>query len=322
MPIRRLLEGATRTVPVLAILFLPIALRLSGLYEWTHADVVAADPVLQHKQPYLNQPFFLARAALYFAVWIGVATVQERLARRQDMLGGASLAHRMRKIAGPGIALYALATTFASFDWAMSLEPHWFSTLYGVVFIVGQGVATLSFAVIAAHWLGRRQPFARWIGQGHFHDLGKLLFAFVLLWAYVNFSQFLIVWSGNLAEETPWYQARIRGGWGAVALFLITFHFALPFAVLLSRSAKRHPRTLVTVAFTLIAMRWVDLWWWIAPAFHPGRLHLSWMDLAATAAIGGLWFAYFVQQMKGRPLISLQDAHLEHQLEAHGEGAR
>jgi hypothetical protein len=255
-------------------------------------------------------------------VWIGVATVQERLARRQDMLGGASLAHTMRKVAGPGIGLYALATTFASFYWAMSLEPHWFSTLYGVVFIVGQGVATLAFAVIAAQWLARRQPFARWVRPEHFHDLGKLLFAFVLLWAYVNFSQFLIVWSGNLAEETPWYQARMRGGWGAVALFLIAFHFVLPFAVLLSRAAKRNPRTLVTVAFVLIAMRWLDLWWWIAPAFRPGQLHLSWMDLAATAAIGGLWFAYFVQQMKGRPLISLQDAHLEHALEAPAEAAR
>jgi hypothetical protein len=319
MPIRRLLEAATRTLPHMALLFLPIAFGLHSLYQWSRAEVVAADPILQHKSLYLNVPFFLARAALYFAVWIGVATVQSRLASRQDKLGGPSLAHRMRKVAGPGIGLYALCMSFAAFDWGMSLEPHWFSTIYGVVFIIGQGVATLAFSIVAATWLSGRQPFARWVNAGHFHDLGKLLFAFVMLWAYVNFSQFLIVWSGNLAEETPWYLNRIHGGWREIALFLVVFHFALPFAALLSAKVKRNPRALVTIAFVLIFLRWVDLFWWIVPTFHPGHFHIHWLDVSTTIAVGGLWFGVFVQQAKGRPLISLQDAHLEGLLEAPAE---
>jgi hypothetical protein len=203
----------------------------------------------------------------------------------------------------------------------MSLEPHWFSTIYGVMFIVGQGLATLAFAIIVSARLSRHAPFDRWLSADHFHDLGKLLFAFVMLWAYVAYSQYLIIWSGNLAEETPWYVHRTGHGWDLVAIALVMLHFVLPFLVLLSRRAKRNVRVLSSVAAGLLVLRLLDMIWLVAPAFHPDRLHLHWLYLTAPAAIGGLWVSLFVGQLKGRPLISLQDAHLEGALDIEPAGA-
>lgn len=313
--IRRLLEASMRTIPMFALLFLPIGLGIHELYEWSHEDVVANDALLQHKAPYLNAGGFWLRAVIYFALWSGLAWLLNRLSSRYDQLGGRAIVHRMRAVSGPGIGLYVLTMSFASFDWAMSLEPHWFSTLYGLVFVVGQGLTTLAFAVVIAAWLSRMEPFARWVKAHHFHDVGKLMFAFVMLWAYVHYSQYLIIWSGNLAEETPFYLNRESGGWQAIAIFLAVFHFALPFFVLLSKGVKRNARTLAYIALGLLFLRWVDLHWLITPAFHPGHLSISWMDIVAPVAIGGLWVAALVGQLKGRPLVSLQDAQLQGQLE-------
>ena len=321
LAIRRLLEASMRTLPAFALLFLPIALGMGRLYEWTHADAVAQDPVLQAKAPYLNTGFFLIRAAAYFGLWIGLARLLNRMSERYDRTGERTQVRRMRAVSGPGIVAYGMGMTFASVDWAMSLEPHWFSTIYGVMFIVGQGLATLAFAIVVSAWLSRQAPFDRWLKPDHFHDLGKLLFAFVMLWAYVAFSQFLIIWSGNLAEETPWYVNRgvggagLANGWNLVALALVVLHFFLPFLVLLSRRAKRNVAVLSKIALGIFCLRLVDLIWLIAPAFHPGGLHLHWLYLVAPVAVGGLWVSLFVRQLKGRPLISLQDAHLEGALE-------
>ncbi len=319
--IRRLLEASMRTLPVFALLFLPIVLGMHELYEWTHADEVAHDPVLQAKAPYLNTSFFLVRAVLYFALWITLATVLNKMSERYDRTGDRRQVRRMRAVSGPGIVAYGMGMTFASVDWAMSLEPHWFSTIYGVMFIVGQGLATLAFAVIVSAWLSRQEPFGRWITADHFHDLGKLLFAFVMLWAYVAFSQYLIIWSGNLAEETPWYVHRTGHGWDTVAKVLVGLHFVLPFAVLLSRRAKRNVAVLSKVALVIFLLRLVDLFWLVIPAFHPDGLYLHWLYLTAPVAIGGLWVWLFVGQLKGRPLISLQDASLEGALERAPEGS-
>jgi len=221
----------------------------------------------------------------------------------------------MRAVSGPGVVVYGLCVTFASVDWVMSLEAHWFSTIYGMIFIVGQALTTMAFAIVVAAWLARREPFSRWLNAGHFHDLGKLLFAFVMLWAYVAYSQFLIIWMGNLTEETPWYVKRSAHGWEAIGMALVALHFALPFLVLLSRRIKRNPRALAGVALALLGLRLLDHYWLILPAFHPEALTIHWLHVAAPAAIGALWLAFFVMQLKGRPLISLQDASLEESLE-------
>jgi hypothetical protein len=318
LAIRRVLEASVRTLPVAALAFVPIALGLHELYEWSHADVVAADPILAHKAPYLDPRGFVLRGGGYFVLWGLLAVAVSRIGSRLDRSAEESVARRLRAVSAPGLALYAVTLTFASVDWAMSLEPHWFSTLYGMIFVVGQGLATFAFAIVAAAWLRRREPYARRLRPEHFHDLGKLLFAFVFLWAYLAYSQYLIIWTGNLAEETPWYLHRSSHGWQAVAIFLIALHFVLPFAVLLTRKVKRTPRLLAAIGGWLLLMRLVDLYWLIVPAFHHEGIHLSWMDVVAPLALGALWLAAFAHQLARRPLDSALDA----QLESVAEGAQ
>ena len=309
--IRRLLEAGMRTLPLLAVFFVPIALGLDRLYPWTDEAAVASDHLLQHKQPYLNAPFFLARTIGFFVLWIGSAAVMLRLAGKTDRTGDKKHLKRARLLSGPLLAAYGGSMTVAAIDWAMSLEPHWFSTMYGVIFVVGQALSTLAFAIVASSWLGRHDPFRRFLSAEHFHDLGNLMFAFVLLWAYTSFSQFLIIWSGNVSEETPWYLARTHGGWQVLALSLVLLHFAVPFLLLLWRRIKRDTAVLPYVALLVLGMRFVDITWLVGPAFHPEGLSLHWLDLVVPIAIGGLWLAFFVHNLKGRPLISLQDANLE-----------
>jgi hypothetical protein len=314
-PVRRLLEAATRTLPLMALLFVPIALGAQHLYPWTHADAVAADPVLLHKSAYLSLNFWLLRAAICFALWITAAYVQDRLTAAQDINPSRERAHRMRTLAAPGLMLWGLAVTVASVDWVMSLEPHWYSSLYGPIFMIGQGLTAFAFAVLVAAWLSSREPFSRWINAGHVHDLGKLLFTFVLLWAYVEFSQFLLIWYANLEEEAPWYLRRIRSGWLHVTVALVALHFALPFLVLLSRRVKRDVRKLAWIAGALLVTRYLDALWRVKPAFQLTGFPLHWLDLVLPLAMGGLWFAYFISRVKGRPLVALQDARLEAELE-------
>jgi hypothetical protein len=313
--IRRVLEAGMRTLPLMAILFLPLVFVIKDLYPWADADLVAHDELLQHKAPYLNVSFFLVRAAIYFVLWIAFAWMNLRLSAKQDRTGDAGPERRARALAGPGLAAYAVTMTFAAIDWTMSLEPHWFSTMYGLIFVVGQVLATLCFSVIAAAWLQRHQPFKRFLGPTHFHDLGNLMFAFLMLWGYVNFSQFLIIWSGNVSEETPWYLHRIGNGWEALALALIGLHFFTPFFLLLLRRMKRNVENLALIAMLLFVTRYFDIYWLVAPAFHRQGFEIGWLDLAVPIAMGGAWVAFFIQGLKGRPLISLQDAHLEGRLE-------
>ena len=313
--IKRLLEAALRTLPALALAFVPIALGVHTLYEWSHADAVAADPILAHKAAYLNVPFFLVRAALYFALWIGLSRVLLRLAERYDRKLSLKALRRLKSLSGFGLALYVLTMSFASFDWGMSLEPHWYSTIYGVHVLVGQGLSTLCLAIVAAAWLARHEPFSRWLAPQHFHDLGNLTLAFVMLWAYVSLSQFLIIWSGNLPEEIPWYTKRLGPAWQGLALALVGLHFAAPFVILLVRRSKRDPRILARLALALLAVRFLDLYWLVMPAFHGGDFALHWLDLVAPLTLGSLWLALVVRNLHGRPLVSLQDARLLGELE-------
>ncbi len=305
--IRRLLESATRTLPLMALLFLPIALGLTHLYEWAIPEHVAHDPILQHKSLYLNVPFFLGRAVFYFVAWLGIAYFLNRWSLEQDAGADPRLTRRLEMLSRGGLLLYALTMTFAAMDWGMSLEPHWFSTIYGVMFMGQQGLSTFAFMIPMAALLAARPPFSRIIGPDQFHDLGKLMLAFVMLWAYFAFSQFLIIWSANLPEEIPWYLRRTQHGWQWVALVLFVIHFALPFIVLLSRDVKRHGRAVSVVAVLLIAARFVDLFWLLRPAVAPEGFAIHWLDPAAIAAVGGMWVWLFVAQLKTRPLLPLND---------------
>lgn len=314
--IRRCLESAIRTLPLVALLLVPILLGVDRLYIWTDAELMATDHVLHSKQPYLNVPFFVARAVLYFLIWGVYGWMLTKWSLEQDRTKDPKLSRKLEVISGPGLVLLGLTITFASVDWVMSLEPHWFSTMYGLIFVVGDVLATLSFAICLITYLSDREPLASFLKVSHYHDLGNLMLAFVMLWAYLSFSQYLIIWAGNLPEETPWYIHRAGHGWSAIAIVLIIFHFALPFVLLLSRKTKRVAATLVKIAAFVLVMRLVDLFWQIAPAFYEEQLTVHWMDLAAPVAIGGLWLWFFARQMKDKPLLPLHDPGLA---EAGGE---
>ena len=316
--IRRPLEAAARTLPLCALFFVPVIFGMHRLYEWTHADVVAQDELLRKKTFYLNEPFFLVRTAVAFGVWILLAYFLTRLSARQD----ASSDHRaidrnLQKLAGGGLVLYALTVTWTSVDWVMSLEPHWYSTMYGVIFMVSQALGALALATLAVVRLSASEPLSSFLGPRIRHDLGKMMFAFVMIWAYVNFSQYLIVWSGNIPEEIHWYLARFRGGWGAIGLVILVFHFVLPFMLLLSREANRNPRLLAAAAGLLVFMRFLDTAWLVLPAFSVGKLVIHWTDLTLPIGLGGLWLAFYARNLASRPLLPEHDPGFEEAV-AHG----
>jgi len=313
--IRRVLESAAAALPLMALLFVPLAFGLPHLYPWARPEALAASELLRHKAPYLNVPFFLARVAVYFIVWAGLTALLRRGSAEQDRTGDPRATDRLQTISGPGMVLFVLTTTFAAVDWVMSLEPEWFSTIFGVLLMGGQAISAMAFAIVMAAALARRGPLAGVLTPSHLHDLGKLLFAFVLLWAYFAFSQYLIIWSGNLPEEVSWYVHRLHGGWRAVALTLVVAHFALPFLLLLSRDVKRDARRLAGVAVLLLVMRLVDLFWLIGPAFHRAGLRAHWLDLAAPAGLGGIWLMMFCRQLGGRPLLPARDPEWAEALE-------
>jgi hypothetical protein len=316
--IRRPLEAAARTLPLCALFFVPVIFGMHRLYEWTHADVVAQDELLRKKTFYLNEPFFLVRTAIAYAVWILVAYFLTRLSARQDAASDhRAIDRNLQKLSGGGLVLYALTVTWTSVDWVMSLEPHWYSTMYGVIFMVSQALAALALATLAVVRLSPWEPLRSFLGARIRHDLGKMLFAFVMIWAYVNFSQYLIVWSGNIPEEIHWYLARFRGGWGAIGLAILVFHFVFPFMLLLSREANRNPRLLAGAAALLVFMRFVDTAWLVLPAFSAGKLVIHWTDLTLPIGLGGLWLAFYVRNLSSRPLLPEHDPGFEEAL-AHG----
>jgi hypothetical protein len=302
--LRPILEAASRTLPLVALLFLPLLLGLHVLYPWTDTERYHENPAMLEKiQFYLNTPFFLARAAIYFAAWLVFAIFLNRWSREQTQHPTPTQPRRFRLISGPGLAVYGLTITFASVDWFMSVEPEWFSTIYGVIVAVGQLLAAFAFAVLITALLARRPPMADAVSPTVLNDLGGLLLAFTMLWAYVAFSQFLLIWAGNLPEEISWYLVRIANGWGWVALLLAVFQFFVPFALLLSKDVKQNPRALAATAILILVMRFVDAVWSTAPAFEDARWWDQWLIAAVPAGMGGLMIGTFLWQLSRRPLV-------------------
>ena len=315
--IRRPLEAGMLTLPLMAVLFIPLLGGMQDVYVWARPEEVAQSELLQHKSPYLNTPFFIIRTIVYFAVWTGLAYFLNRWSQQQDQAADPTLAERFSRLSGPGLALFGLTITFASFDWMMSLEPEWFSTIYGFMFGVGAGAVAFAWAILLLALLSKYKPLSEVVTAGHFNDLGNFLLASVMLWAYMSLSQYLIIWSGNLPEEITWYIYRTQGGWQWVSLFLILFHFALPFLVLMSRGVKRKARALSMVAGLIIFMRFIDLFWLVVPAFHQTGFQIHWLDLVLPVGIGGVWIALFIRQLKQKSLLAINDPHLQEMVE-HG----
>ncbi len=312
--LRRIGETVFATIPVMALLFLPVALGLHDLYEWSHHEAVEHDALLQWKSPYLNTTFFMIRALLFFGIWSFLALVYYRGSRGQDTTGDPAVSARLRKFAGPGIIVMALTQTFASIDWIMSLTPHWYSTMFGVYFFAGSFIgfiALLSLFAVALRGAGLLESV---ISPEHLQDIGKLLFAFTVFWSYIAFSQFFLIWYANLPEETIWYKARMEGSWLSVSLFLMAGHFAAPFFYLMGRAVKRRNATLAVGGAWLLAMHYVDLYWQVMPTLHPAGVSPSLLDFAALLAVGGCFVAAVSWLMRKQALVPIRDPRLSESL--------
>jgi hypothetical protein len=317
--IRRPLESATRTLPLLAVFFLPIAIfGMKYLYgAWLDAEELQKEPLSKFQQTYLTTGGFIIRALIYFAIWAALMLIFNILSKRQDLNpDDRGLRRLLKMLAGPGIILYVFAMSFAAIDWVMSISPHWASTIYGFLLIAGQLISSMSFMIAVVVLLARSEPFSGVLQRRHLHDLGKLLLAFVMLWAYFDFSQLLIIWSGNLPEEITFYRTRLYGGWGAVAVIVLIFHFFVPFFLLLSQNVKRSMNVLPKIAVWLILMRLVDLFWMTRPEFTASAIP-SWLDIVLPVALGGLWLGFFAFNLKQCPLLPVGDPKLAEAIEHH-----
>ena len=315
---RRILEAATRTLPLMAVLFIPIWLKLPVLYKWARPEA-AEDHIIHDKAAYLNTPFFTIRAVLFFAIWGGLIYVLNKWSKEQDaaapqLPGPAD--RKFRVLSGPGLVLYVATITFMSVDWVMSLDPHWYSTIFGILTMGGQGLATMAFTILVLSKLTKFQPMSEVANAEAFHDLGKLMFAFTLLWAYFSVSQLLIIWSANLPEEVPFYLARLTGPWYPVSVAVLLGQFVLPFFLLLSRNFKRNPKAVGRIAMIVLIMRIVDITWTIGPVFRTGS-SISWVDFAVVAGMGGVWLWLFFRNLAGRALVPARDPYFKEAL-AHG----
>lgn len=313
--IRRIPETLASAIPMMAILFIPIALGVHDLYEWSHEEIVAQDPILRHKSGWLNPTFFVIRAYVYFGIWTLVAWTLYKASLAQDE--GKDVTEKMRGVSAPSMILFALSLTLAAFDWLMSLDPHWFSTIFGVYVFAGSWWATLGFVVLFTMHLRKKSKLGEAMTIEHYHDLGKLMFGFTVFWTYIGFSQFMLIWYGNIPEETIWYKHRWEHGWQYVSLLLVVGHFIAPFLVLIFRASKRNLAVMKTMAIWFLIMEFVDLYWIIMPNFtivnpdaHHG-LHFSWQHLATMAGVGGtfLWFVW--NRLTSAAIVPVGDPRIE-----------
>jgi hypothetical protein len=311
MVIRRILGAAMRCSPLMALLFVPLLFGLPRLYPWARPlDLITDAHLREHLQEitktYLSVNGFIIRAVTYFAIWNLLSFLLTKWSAEQDHPPMRDHSNRFKALSGPGLILYGLTITFAAIDWVMSIDPGWISTIFGLSFLIGQVLSALCFAVVVERILFRYKPMSELLKPEQVHDHGKFMLAFIMVWAYFSFAQWLIIWAGNLPEEITWYMRRLNGGWGYIGLVLVLFHFAVPFVMLISRSFKRDITRLVWLAAWLSLMRYVDLFWIIEPNFSV-TFHLTWLDIVVPIAMGGLWLAFFFRNLGSRPLVPAYD---------------
>jgi len=321
MVIRRILGAAMRTLPLLAVLFIPVILGIHKLYIWAQPlDSVADKHLREHLEnitrTYLTTNGFIIRAVIYFAIWNLLSFLLSHWSKQADHAGAPDNTQRFKAVAGPGLILYGFTISFAAIDWVMSLDPNWISTIFGLIILIGEVLSAMCFAVVVERILFNYKPMSEMLKPDFVHDHGKWMLTFVMVWAYFSFSQWLIIWAGNLPTEITFYLKRLNGGWGWMGLALALFHFAVPFAILLSRPFKRDIRKLVWLAIWLMLMRFVDLFWIIEPNFSQ-TFKLTVADVVVPIAIGGLWLAYFFRNLAALPLLPAYDPSAGEVLEPH-----
>jgi hypothetical protein len=319
MVIRRIMGAAMRTLPLMALLFVPILFAIPRLYVWARPlDSIADKHLREHlheiTKSYLSVNGFIIRAIVYFAIWNALSFLLTKWSREQDAPGGPDNSGRFKAVSGPGLILYGFTISFGAIDWVMSLDPSWISTIYGLLILAGEVLSAICFAVVVERILVRYPPMSEMLKPDYVHDHGKLMLTFVMVWAYFGFSQWLIIWAGNLPEEITWYMTRLNGGWGYIGLFLVVFHFAVPFVLSLSRPFKRDVTRLVWLAIWLMLMRYLDLFWNIEPNFS-STVTVTWADVVVPVAMGGLWLAYFFRNLGSLPLLPAYDPEAKEVLE-------
>lgn len=309
--VRRISESLMMQLPWLAVAFVPIMLGMHDLYHWSHEDAVASDHLLQGKSGYLNVGFFAGRTLLYFAIWSVLALALRRHSLRQDTQPELDHVAGLRRVSAGGMLLFAITITFASFDWLMTLDPHWYSTIFGVYFFGGLYLAGVSLITIVCALLRRCGVLSESITVEHYHDLGKLMFAFVVFWAYIGFSQYFLIWYGNIPEETVWFLSRWEGGWKTVSLIIVFGHFVIPFVVLIFQGIKRRPGLLGIAAAWILVMHWVDMYWLVYPNYSLQSTPLGWIELAPLMGLGGIFIGLFWRSFSGHPVVPVGDPWLQ-----------
>jgi hypothetical protein len=348
--VRRMAENVAKTAPLFALLFIPIFLGKESLFPWLDHAHAADDPVLQAKAWYLNPGFFTGRAAAFFLIWIGLATVFGGLSRKQDETGDPQITRRMQNLAPVGLMLFALSLTFAAFDWLMSLDPHWFSTIFGVYYFAGTVLCIYAVLILATMALKKTGQLGEAVTTEHFHDMGKMLFAFTVFWTYIAFSQYMLIWYANIPEETAWYHMRLQGSWKTLSIVLSLGHFVVPFFFLMSRHIKRRNLTLAVGAIWMLLMHLLDMFYLVMPGFqnghgggghgaeagahgaeaaahgaehaaeavahaaHVASVHVGLIDLLTVIGIGGLWVAAFSWILGRQALVPTKDPRLPESL--------
>lgn len=317
--IRRIMGAAMRCIPLMAVLFIPLLFGLPRLYVWAGpldkiADAHLREHLQELTQSYLSVHSFIIRAVIYFGIWNLLSFLLTKWSSETDFANAPDNTNRFKAVSGPGLILYAFTITFAGIDWVMSIDPSWISTMYGLILLIGEVMSAMCFAVVVERILVKYKPMSDWLKPDFVHDHGKWMLTFIMVWAYFSFSQWLIIWAGNLPEEITWYIKRLNGGWGAVGLLLVIFHFVVPFVMLLSRPFKRNIYKLVWVAVLLLIMHYVDLFWIIEPNFS-STLQLTWADVVVPIAMGGLWLWFFFRNLNSLPLLPVYDPDAREVLE-------
>jgi len=310
-PTRRFLEAGFMVLPLMLVLFIPICFGLQELYPWARPAEVAAEKVLRQRHAYENPAAYIVRAVFFLGVWILISQLLRKWSLQQDATTDAAPTRKARTLSGPGIVIYCLFGTFAFVDWIMSLETHWYSTMFAVIVIIGQILVTYAFSVVLLTLFQKYEPLTHVVSKNQYHQLGNLLLAFVMFWTYVEFGQLLIVYSGDIPQELKWYLHRIAGNWKLVIGVLALFHFFVPFYLLLFRSIKRHIVPLTILAGILFVLHIVETYWLVMPALHQDHVSISWMDFTAPLGVGGVWLAFFCSRLKSAPLILLKDPGLQ-----------
>lgn len=321
-PMRRIAESFSANMYIWAIFVIPIVLGIHNLFHWSHIEVLDPanmeyDKILKGKSAYLNVPFFIGRQILYFAIWGFLGYRLHKISVDMDKTGDWGLTTLLRKISAPGILLFALSIAFAGFDWLMSLDPHWFSTMFGVYFFAMSFQAFWPVMILTIFFLQRNNILKNTIGKVHIYDLGAWFFAFTVFYAYIAFSQFLLIYYANLPEETLWFYHRMEGGYKYIMYGILLFRFVLPFLVLLNRSAKYNRTVLAIMSVIVLFVHFAELYWIIMPTFNEHAIHFSWIDITAFLGLGGIFFGMFFQKFSKHSLIPINDPKLEKSLSKH-----